>query len=97
MMKRKRTRYIRVLRGYVDGLEAICSYRWKDIVPKRELAGLALDGDLPNARGAHDDPIARVANGFSGYVGKTTILRIPPNECMRIEEQIHVRDRSRTA
>ena len=97
MVKRKRTRCIRVFRGYVDGLEAIRGYRWKNIVAKRELADLALDGDLPNARCAHDDPIARVANGFAGYVGETTILRIPPNEGVRIEEQIHVRDRSRTA
>jgi len=97
MVKRKRTRCIRVFRGYVDGLEAIGGYRRKNVVTKQELAGLALDGDLPNARGAHDDPIARIANGFAGNVGKTTILRIPPNESVRIEEQIHVRDRSRTA
>ena len=97
MMKRQRPSGIRVLWRYVDRLEAVRKDRREDVMAERKLADLALDGDLPNAGSAHDDAVARIANGVTSHIGKTTIMRIPPNEYVSIEQKIHVRDRGRRA
>ena len=97
MMQRKRPRRIGVGRRYDKRLKSTAGNGVQRVVMEGQLADHSLYRNFPNARGADDDPILWIGNSRSHSLAQSRVVHVPPDEDVRIEQQVHVRGRIRIA
>ena len=90
MMKRQRPCRVGMPRGDIQWREATAMKRAEHVVAEGEFSGHALDRDFPHTCRADDDAVFRIGDGSSRPGGQARIIGVPPDEDMRIEQQIQV-------
>src|ERR687883_284377 len=69
--------------------EAVLVNPVRDVPRRLELPGTALDRDLPRGCGADEDDVVVVADRRSRLGSERRVVRVPPQERVRIEQEQH--------
>jgi hypothetical protein len=83
-----------MVRCDVEGFESSLLNRQKGVVAELELPDGALDGDFPDGDRAYNHAVLGIGNRQPRRLRESLVYSRPSNEGVRIEQQVHVRDRS---
>ena len=73
-------------RKFAEALRREC---FLEVCRQVEFAEPLLDGDFPKTHGTDMDQVVRVGNGISRRSAETRIIAEPPQQRMRVEQEIH--------
>lgn len=89
MDRRKLTGFFSMDDAYAQRRESFFLENRSQVTLELQLSEMLLDSDFPRGCRTHKDHVGGILDQFFGPWGQARVIRKPPQEYMRVQQQVH--------